>query len=143
MANYSANRGHRRKLDIDWRQLEGFCMIQCTASEIGMFFGCSADTIEKRVREHYGISFSEFFRKKRVGGLVSLRRNLFRLSERNAAVAIFLAKNWLGMADRQEVTGSSGEPIKVEVNYREKLLNGISRYVAASGEGQDIKQAQS
>ncbi|MCJ7829332.1 MAG: AraC family transcriptional regulator [Dehalococcoidia bacterium] len=112
MANFTANRGHRGKIEIDWKQLEAFCMIQCSLEEIAMFFGCSQGTIEKRVREQYGISFHEFFTQKRVGGLVSLRRNLFRLSERNAAVAIFLAKNWLHMKDNLEVTGEGGQPMQ-------------------------------
>lgn len=104
--------GGRPKLIIDWKQFEGFCLIQCTLAEIASFFNCSERTIERKVREHYGVSFVEYFSKKRIGGLISLRRNLFKLSERNAAVAIFLAKNWLGMADKQEITGTGGEPIK-------------------------------
>ena len=103
MANHTNNRGHRTRIEIDFKQLDRFCMIQCSLAEIAAFFKCSEDTIERRVREHFGITFAEYFGKKRVSGLLSLRRNLFKMSEKQPAVAIFLAKNWLGMADKQEV----------------------------------------
>ena len=44
-----------------------------------------------------------------------MRRNLFRMSERMPAVAIFLAKNFLGMADKIEHTGNEDKPIKAEI----------------------------
>ena len=88
--------------------LDGFCQMQCTLREIANYFNCSEDTIENRVRQVHGVSFSEYFAKKRVTGLVALRRNLFRLSERNVAAAIFLAKNYLGMSDKGELDITSG-----------------------------------
>jgi len=93
----------RPKKEIDLRQIEQFCLIQCTLGEIAMFFDVSEDTIERRIKESYHITFAEFFKKKRVGGLMSLRRNLFKLSENSPQMAIFLAKNWLHMKDAQEV----------------------------------------
>lgn len=116
MANHSNSRGHRRKIEIDYKELEKLCHIQCSELEIADWFHCSVDTIERRVKEQFGVSFAEYFSKKRVGGLVSLRRNLFKLSEKNAAVAIFLAKNWLGMKDSHEL--ESGEkPFTLKVIY--------------------------
>ena len=106
MTNHTNNRGHRHRIEIDFKQFDGFCMIQCSLTEIAAFFNCSEDTIERRVKEEYGITFAEYFSKKRVAGLVSLRRNLFKMSEKQPAVAIFLAKNWLGMSDKQEVEHS-------------------------------------
>lgn len=111
--------GGRPKIKIDFKQFEGFCLIQCSLAEIATFFNCSEDTIERRVREHYGVSFAEYFNKKRIGGLISLRRNLFKLSEKNAAVAIFLAKNWLGMKDSHEIEPGE-KPIILRIVYDDK-----------------------
>jgi len=83
--------------------VDGFCQMQCTLREIANYFNCSEDTIERRTREAEGIGFAEYFSKKRVTGLIALRRNLFRLSEKNVAAAIFLSKNYLGMADVQKI----------------------------------------
>jgi len=121
------NKNGRPKINIDFKQLEGFCRIQCSLVEIAAFFNCSEDTIERRVKEHYQMTFAEFFAKKRIGGLISLRRNLFKLSEKNAAVAIFLAKNWLGMADKQEVKHSGSISNNTEELSDEELIEIASR----------------
>jgi len=80
--------------------------MQCSEQEMAQWFHCSIDTIASRVRENFGVSFPEYFEKNRVGGLISLRRNQFKLSEKNAAMAIFLGKNYLGQADKQEIEHS-------------------------------------
>ena len=129
----------RPKINIDYKQLEGFCLIQCSLAEIATFFNCSEDTIERRVKEHFGITFAEYFGKKRIGGLISLRRNLFKLSEKNAAVAIFLSKNWLGMSDKQEIEQNVHIGKRAEELSDEELTNIItsrrSRRVAEEAEG--------
>ena len=60
-------------------------------------------TIERKVKEHYNCGFVDIFKRKRQKGLMSLRANLFKLSEKQGNVAIFLAKNWLGMKETQEI----------------------------------------
>ena len=67
------------------------------------WFGVSDKTLYRGCKQHYGETFSAVFAKKRIGGLISLRHNMFKLSEKNPAVAIFLSKNLLGMADTQRI----------------------------------------
>lgn len=117
MANHTNHRGHRKKIEIDYRELEKLCHIQCSEQEIADWFHCSVDTIERRVREKFGISFAEYFEKHRVAGKIALRRTLFKLAERHPSMAIFLAKNWLGMVDKTEIVGEGGGPIKVSYEY--------------------------
>ena len=106
------NNGGRPKIEIDWKQFEAYCAIQCTLREIADYFNCSQMTIERKVKEHYNCGFVDIFKRKRQKGLMSLRANLFKLSEKQGNVAIFLAKNWLGMSDSHEITGAGGEPIR-------------------------------
>jgi len=106
MANRTSNRGHRKKIDIDFKELERLCYMQCSEKEIAQWFHCSIDTIVLRIREKFSISFPEYFGRHRVGGLISLRRNMFKMSEKSPQMAIFLAKNWLGMKDTQEIIGN-------------------------------------
>jgi len=89
----------RPKKQIDRVQFENLCKLQCTEEEIAGWFDCSVDTIERWCRREYKESFAETFAKKRVGGKISLRRAQFRLAEKNAALAIFLGKNYLGQSD--------------------------------------------
>ncbi len=125
------NGGGQKKIELDWKRFETYCAMQCTQREIADYFNCSEDTIARKVKEHYGSGFAETFKRKRQVGLMSLRRNLFKLSERKGSVAIFLAKNWLGMVDKVEVTGKDGEPIKTEIivadETTKKLVEGIVR----------------
>jgi len=126
MANHSNNRGHRRKINIDFKELERLCYIQCSEQEMAQWFHCSIDTIALRIREKFGISFPEYFEKHRVGGLISLRHNMFKLSEKHPNMAIFLAKNWLGLKDIQEMEHSGYISKRTEDLSDEELANIIA-----------------
>ena len=93
----------RPKKKIDAIEFEKLCALQCTEQEICDWFEVTDKTLARWCHDTYGMDFSEVFRTKRTAGKVSLRRNMMRLSERNAIMAIFLAKNWLGMTDNVEV----------------------------------------
>ena len=108
----------RRPIEIDWQKFESLCAMQCTLVEIAEYFKCSEDTIERKVKERYAGGFADTFKRKRVTGLISLRHNMFELSKKNADMAKFLAKNWLGMKDTLEHAGEGGGPIKHEVIIR-------------------------
>jgi len=91
-------RGRPRK-EIDRSQFEGLCKLQCTLEEIAGWFDCSEDTIERWCSREYKQKFAEIYAEKRQAGRISLRRAQFRLAEKNAAMAIFLGKNYLGQSD--------------------------------------------
>lgn len=98
------NLGGRPRLEIDMKELDKLCTLQCTAEEIASWFDCSVDTIENRIKEHSGLGFSEYFAKKRGKGKISLRRKQFETAmSGNVTMQIFLGKNYLGQADKQEV----------------------------------------
>lgn len=52
------------------------------------------------------MNFAEVYQKENAKGKMSLRRNQFKLSEKSAAMAIFLGKNYLGQRDSIEQTNS-------------------------------------
>lgn len=92
----------RPRIEIDKKQFESLCKLQCTKEEIAGFFDCSEDTIENFCKREYKDTFSAVFAKKRQGGRVSLRRSQFKLAEKNAAMAIWLGKQYLGQTERPE-----------------------------------------
>lgn len=92
----------RPQKSIDFKVFEGLCQLQATLVEIASALGVSEDTVERRCKEHYGVTFAEVFRQKRAGGLISLRRSQFKMAETNPAMAIWLGKQYLGQADKQE-----------------------------------------
>ncbi len=106
MAKPNNKNGGRPKKPIDWKEAEKLCGLQCSELEIADWFHISVDTLSRRLKEEKKQSFAEFFTLHRVQGKIALRRNLFKLSEKHPAAAIFMAKNWLGMSDKQELEHS-------------------------------------
>lgn len=109
----------RPKIEIDQRQFEELCKIQCTASEICSVLGVTDKTLYSWCKRTYKKPFSVVFREKREGGFASLRRTQFALAQENAAMAIFLGKNYLGQTDKKEVNMSADASITFVDDLRE------------------------
>jgi len=102
-------------IEIDWKEFDTLCAVQCTLEEISLFFGLSEDTIERAVARKWDMRFAEYYEQKRRLGFVSLRRKQYQLAlAGDRTMLIWLGKNLLGQADRQELTGRSGGPIQYE-----------------------------
>ena len=109
-------RGRPRK-EIDRKAFEGLCRIQCTLEDMCSFLDCDNKTLESWCKREYGMKYSEIFSRKRRVGHVSLRRTLYRkgVEEGDTKVLIFLAKNWLGMSDKQDVKVEN--PLQINTSY--------------------------
>jgi hypothetical protein len=77
--------------------------MQCTVNEIAGFFDCSVDTIERWCKREYKEGFADIYGKKRELGRISLRRTQWKMAEHNVSMAIWLGKQYLGQAERQDV----------------------------------------
>ena len=93
----------RPRKEIDQKQFENLCGLQCTLEEICGWFGVTDKTLNSWCKRTYSESFSEVFRQKRSMGKISLRRSQWRLAEKNASMAIWLGKQYLGQKDIVEV----------------------------------------
>ena len=96
----------RPKIVIDEKLFKKLCGLFCTKEEIAGVFECSEDTIERWCKRTYHMNFADVYQKESAKGKMSLRRNQFKLSEKSAAMAIFLGKNYLGQRDSIEQTNS-------------------------------------
>lgn len=101
----------RPQIKIDRADFEGLLAIQCTLEEVTAFLdhklgGCSEDTVERWCKREYGESFADVSAKKRNIGKIGLRRDQFRLAKKNATMAIFLGKNYLGQRDNIEYSNT-------------------------------------
>ena len=123
-----ANTG-RPKLELNSKELKKLCRLQCTLVEIADWFNCSEDTVERRVKEEYDITFAEFFKKHSARGKMSLRRKQMQMALKgDRTLLIWLGKQYLGQKDRQslEHSGEGGGSIKIEVEHAtEKVINAI------------------
>lgn len=100
------NKGGRPPKEIDKLQFEKLCELQCTRDEICSWFDVTDKTLSKWCEKTFGEGFSAVFDKKREKGKIALRRNQWRLSETNTAMAIFLGKQFLGQSDNPEIKDS-------------------------------------
>lgn len=93
-----AKRG-RKPIEIDKEHFESLCGIQCTEEEIAHFFKCSKSTVIRWCQKTYGDNFDNIYKKYSEVGKISLRRSQFALAKKNASMAIFLGKQYLGQRD--------------------------------------------
>ena len=97
------NKGGRPKKEIDKRMFESMCELQCTKVEICSILDIDEKTLTRWCKDTYGEGFSDTFKKKSQKGLMSLRRTQFKIAEKNASMAIFLGKQYLGQKDTPEI----------------------------------------
>ena len=84
-----------KKYDIDTEQVEKLASFGCTNIEIGSFFGCSPDLLEK--------SYSEYLTKGRDKGKIRLRQLQWKAAEAGShTMLIWLGKQILNQSDKQE-----------------------------------------
>jgi hypothetical protein len=108
----------RPKIEIDWKNFDKLCTIQCNLEEIAAWFECSVDTIERAVKREKKMGFAEYVTIKRGKGKVGLRRKQYQTAMAgNVTMLIWLGKQELGQKDRSHIeeTGENGEPIKITV----------------------------
>ena len=94
-----AGKTGRPKLVIDWKVFETACKLFATKNEICGLLEVSDSTLSRKVKVEYGVTFDEYIKQGHSFAKVSLRRNQFKLSEKSAAMAIFLGKNYLDQKD--------------------------------------------
>ena len=84
-----------KKYNIDTEQVEKLASFGCTNIEIGSFFGCSPDLLEK--------SYSEYLTKGRDKGKIRLRQLQWKAAEAGShTMLIWLGKQILNQSDKQE-----------------------------------------
>ena len=104
---------------IDQKHFESLCGLQCTLEEICGFFDVTDKTLDGWCKRTYGTSFSEVFKQKRGTGKISLRRAQFRLAEKNANMAIWLGKQYLGQRDDVNLSIEKREPDELSKSLEE------------------------
>ena len=108
--------------EIDWEMFEQLCALQCTQDEMSGFLHVCGETLSNRVQQHYGEDYSTIYKRFSETGKCSLRRNQFVLSKTNAAIAIWLGKQWLGQKENIPEAQVSDDIDKRYIAVMEQLL---------------------
>jgi hypothetical protein len=96
--------------------LANLAKIQCTQKEAAGVLGVSEPTFIAFLKLHS--KAREAWDNGAETGRASLRRQQFKMSETNAAMAIWLGKQYLGQKDKHELAGDAENPLfpsKVEI----------------------------
>ena len=78
---------------------ERLLFLKCTLEEIAAFYNMTTETLKKEIKKNYGVGYMEIKAQYDQLSKASLRKTLYKLASRYPAVAIFLAKNELGMSE--------------------------------------------
>ena len=105
----------RDKTVVPPDQVQELAALGCTDRDIANFYGISESSLR--------YNFSDYLIKGREELKISLRRAMLRnaVSNMNAAVQIFLAKNMLGMTD-QPINSENHQPLPWQEVVEEKEI---------------------
>ncbi len=124
----SPNPVGRPEAQIDWTLFEQLCGIQCTMTEMAGMLKVHRDTLSDQIKKKYNADFSTVYEKYAQDGKCSLRRHQFVLSKTNAAMAIWLGKNWLGQKEpesTQHIPPNDGllNTLLEQIKHKDTLIN--------------------
>lgn len=114
--------GGRPKKEINYEQVEKLAAIMCTQEEIATFFDVHPSTLRRNPE------FCTAYKKGQGVGKMSLRRIQVKLAEKNASMAIFLGKQYLGQRDvvesrtMDQATSTNNEILKA---LKQRLVIGL------------------
>tara|TARA_R110002020_G_scaffold177887_1_gene370652 strand:+ start:2667 stop:3065 length:399 start_codon:yes stop_codon:yes gene_type:complete len=105
----------RPKIPMNSEQVEHLAEFGCTTLEIAKFFKCDESTVRKRYKAEMASGREKM--------KIKLRQIQFKLAENNAAMSIFLGKNYLAQTDRQSIdlTGNL-ETVLKECGYEDSRI---------------------
>lgn len=89
------------------KQMDKMAFNACKHRTIAEVLGVCRETLRER--------YLPRLHKKAAEGRVALRESQRRMSKAIPVMAIFLGKNELGQADKQEISGAGGEPLQFNI----------------------------
>ena len=101
----------RPRITIDWDVVKRLCNLQCTQTEIASVVNVSEDTLVRRIKSKYNLTYAEYYKKESAGGKASLRRAQWKKAigtkdsegkdknDGSVPMLIWLGKQYLGQAE--------------------------------------------
>jgi hypothetical protein len=118
--------------DFDIKAFQDLVGLGCSQEEICWYFRdetgkvANIDTLTRWCKRTFGQTFQEYFKENGCMALkIKLRKNQFKLSERSAAMAIWLGKQYLDQKDNVEVEN------KEALERLDEILRGLEDHAGA------------
>jgi len=96
---------------VDWSLAGKMAEAGCVGTEIAAHFGMHADTLYRKCREEFGVDFTAWIAQKRSHGdaLIKMAQFQAAITDKDRGMLIWLGKNRLGQADKNEVSNTIQE----------------------------------
>lgn len=109
------------KKEVDYDAVLHWMDLGATQEEIAGSFRISVDTLSRRLKSKFDMTFAELKEKVCGSAKIALRRNQFNLSKTNATMGIWLGKNWLGQRDDPQGNESFNGELKDSIESLKKM----------------------
>lgn len=125
----------RPPMEIDMEKLEAFMRLMPTLEDTAAYFKCSADTIERRIREHSDLTFREFREQHMVHTRMKLIRTALQEADSgNSTMLIFCLKNLCAWSDKRPGEDDHTVNLKGEIEVGVKRIDIAERVKQLKGE---------
>lgn len=102
---------------IDWKVVDALLQYKPTLSMVAGYIDCSDTHLENKIKETWGMKFSEYREAKMAGMKLKLVQKAIDMGLKgNATMLIFCLKNLCDWSDKQEV--SLGDDTSIEVHVK-------------------------
>lgn len=111
----------RKRVEIDWKVLNSYLQLRTSKKACALLLDVSEDTIENRIKEEHGCTFTEYSEKQVAPVQLKLAQKAINLAlGGNVTMLIFCLKNINCWSDKNEVVSVSDPSIKID-KHDEKL----------------------
>jgi len=94
---------HGNKIEIDYAALDALMQFKLTKAFVSDYFKVSEDTLEKRIKEKYNMTYSEFGKLRQQGVARKLQQKALEMAlGGDRTMLIFALKNMAHWADKVE-----------------------------------------
>lgn len=128
------NKVGRPNAPFSYKELDYLCSIGCTASEIAGFFDIHLETLRRRVKKEFGLTFNQYYERRSQGIKIALRRaQIHSAIEGDTNMQKFLGINLLGQKNKIEFEG------QVQVNTFADLVKAVDEKSNTKKEKDDVE----
>ncbi|MCB0419924.1 MAG: hypothetical protein KDD61_02960 [Bdellovibrionales bacterium] len=111
----------RPKKDLNFDKLNSYLQLKSSKRMCALLLEVSEDTIERRIKDEYGCTFSEYAEKMIAPVKLKLvQKAISKAMNGDNVLLIFCLKNLCGWSDKNEVVSVSEPSIKID-KHDEKL----------------------
>lgn len=120
--NKEVNKGGRPPTEINWEALDGVLQLGARLIDCVDLVGVSDVTIQNKIKEKYGLTFSEYRELKMSKMRMKLLQKQYEVAMNgNVALLIWLGKQHLGQSDKQEIVTDQKVNLKMSAEEKKEM----------------------